>query len=148
MHVRTSTDWPRARGSGRRTTRRKVSSGSPLGRVRISAGADIRPRSTTSFRSITATLMHRACWPDGRRPIARRHLWTPPGNVEERTPAVSGLVRAGVGVVRVIPDRRWVGLPEELSHFSLDLLVEASAEPVLVLRKRRDHLRGARLADG
>ena len=72
MQVSTSTDWPRARGSGRRTTRRKVSRASPLGRVRISAGAETRPRSTTSFRSITATLMQRACAPDGGEPRARR----------------------------------------------------------------------------
>src|SRR5918997_1902205 len=65
MQVRTSTDWPRARGSGRRTTSRKVTRVSPLGRDFSSAGAETRPRSTTSFRSITATLMTAASPGDG-----------------------------------------------------------------------------------
>src|SRR5919206_589733 len=84
MQLSTSTDWPRARGSGRRITRRKVISVSPLGRVRSSAGAESRPRSRTSLRSITATLMQRASPPRCRRPRAAADLWTPPTGVDDR----------------------------------------------------------------
>jgi hypothetical protein len=60
MQVRTSLGCLLTRRSGRFTTSVKTMSRSPLGNVRTSAGAESLPRSITSFRSITATLMQRA----------------------------------------------------------------------------------------
>src|SRR5215217_2462587 len=144
MQVSTSTDCPRARGSGRRTTNRKVNSGSPLGRVRISAGADTRPRSTTSFRSITATLMQASLLvrpPPAQRPAASVDA---AGQCGRRSPICRGLVPVGrvVSVVRVlgrVAGRR-VDLPEELGDLRLDLFVEALAESVVVFGQRLDYL--------
>src|SRR4051812_34340718 len=139
MHDSTSTDWPRARGSGRRTISRKVSRSSPLGSVRISAGAETRPRRTTSFRSITATLMQRACCPDDRRPRPRRHLWTAWTVVDEGPPGCR------TSVLRVVPGLavrgRWLDLAEQFGHLGLDVLVEALPETVGVLGELLDDLR-------
>src|SRR4051794_37535936 len=139
MHDSTSTDWPRARGSGRRTISRKVSRSSPLGSVRISAGAETRPRRTTSFRSITATLMQRACCPDDRGPRPRRHLWTAWTVVDEGPPGCR------TSVLRVVPGLavrgRWLDLAEQFGHLGLDVLVEALPETVGVLGELLDDLR-------
>ena len=93
---------PRARGSGRRTPSRKVSRFVPARQ-----GADLRgggqpPRSTTSFRSITATLMQRSLVAGGGRPRARADLWTGPPVWTAR-----GAVRqtSVLGVVRGCPRR-------------------------------------------
>src|SRR3954464_14881217 len=53
----TSDLGPRGRGFSRRTTSLSTSRVSPLGSGRSSGGADNRPRSTTSFRSMTERLM-------------------------------------------------------------------------------------------
>src|SRR3954465_680255 len=131
MQDSTSTDWPRARGSGRRTTSRKLSRLSPLGSVRISAGADTRPRSTTSFRSITATLMQRACCAPDARPRPDRHLWTVMLPVDGPQGGCRG------SVLRVVRGRAVrsgrLGLAEQLRAPCPHLVVETLPEPVGVL---------------
>src|SRR3712207_3958059 len=116
MQVRTSTDWPRARGSGRRTTRRKVTSVSPLGSSRSSAGEDTRPRSTTSFRSMTATLMRAASSPRGARTRPGHRLWTAGPGVD---PARAGCRRSVLLAVL-----RRIDFAEELRDLGLDVLAE------------------------
>ncbi len=79
MQARTSTDWPRALGSGRRTTSRKVTSVSPLGRVRSSAGADIRrpePRARSQSVDVLACITY-------DRALQRRAAAWQPGDVIE-----------------------------------------------------------------
>src|SRR3954452_38533 len=150
MQVSTSTDWPPARGSGLRTTSRKVSSGSPLGRVRISAGAEIRPRRTTSFRSITATLMQASLLRRSRPAQHPAASVDTAGPVDDRSPRCRRSVRAGavlvlvvcVAVVLVVASgvRRRFDLRQELSYLSRDVLVEAPSEPVVFPGERRPHL--------
>src|SRR4051812_38809079 len=69
MQVSTSTDWPRTLGSGRRTTRRNVSRASPLGRVRISAGAALQLE--TRLRRATAVAIADVLGTTANRPTAR-----------------------------------------------------------------------------
>src|SRR3954447_16861404 len=127
MQVSTSTAWPRDRGSGRRTTRRKVTSVSPLGRDLSSAGAETRPRGTTSFRSITATLMTAASPGDGAPGAGWPPLWT-------GTPGVDGgPATCRRSVLRLVLPR-WPDLAQELGDLPLDVLVEVEVRPDLVLR--------------
>src|SRR4051795_13367995 len=136
MQVSTSTDCPRARGSGRRTTRRKVTSVSPLGRVRSSAGADIRPRSTTSFRSMTATLMEQASAPLAATPRGRRELWTAVRGVDDRREVVSRSLWRGVAVRRVGTIGRRLDLTEQFGHLRLDIGIEVGADIARLVGER------------
>src|SRR3712207_448574 len=137
MQGSVSVDCPLARESGRRTTERKLTSVSPLGRVLTSAGADSFPRSTTSFRSITATLMRAASPSPHGRPRHTGGLWTGPAGVDDAAPSVGDQVCrwSGLSVVRSVGGQvcRWsaldvvlesVGLAQQLGDLGLDVLVE------------------------